>query len=174
VAEVRLPFLVTLTLLLGPTSCGASASISSARDSSVALRVSRLFVAVEPGGVDPDLAVKLAEALRNELQQRSVAVKTHVLTGLDEVDRNAVDAFMKAWHPEGILIAAPAGGSGTYGDRGDVSFDMSLISVPANKRIWRAQVFTRKSLGTDSGVATETAESVGGQLERDGFIGARR
>jgi hypothetical protein len=42
--------------------------VHSRRDS-VALRISRLYVAVEPGGVDPDLATNFVE-LRNELQQQ--------------------------------------------------------------------------------------------------------
>jgi hypothetical protein len=160
-------------MVVAPAGCGASASISSARESSVVLRLSRIYVAVEPGSVDPKLAAKLGEALENELQERSVAVKTHILTGLD-VDANVVDGDMKAWRPEGVLMAASSGGAGIYGNQDDVSFDVSLIVIPANRRVWRAHVYTRKSLGTDSGVATETAESVGERLERDGFVGPRR
>jgi hypothetical protein len=57
----------------------------------------------------------------------------------------------------------------TYGDRGD-GVRCGLIAQPA-KRIYGTGVHP-KALGTDSGVATETAESC--EQLSDGFIGSRR
>jgi hypothetical protein len=162
-----------LALGLALAGCGASASISSARDPGAVARFSRIYVAVEPGNVDVELANGLDSALGSALQEHGVTVKTRVLSGLD-LDASAIEADMKAWRPDGVLMAAFAGGSGVNGGLDTVRFDVSFIAVASNRRIWRAQVHTRKAFGTDASMMEETAETVGERLEQDGLIGSRR
>src|SRR5205823_5006375 len=100
-----------LALVLALAGCGASASISSARDPGAVTRFNRIYVAVEPGNIDAELANGLDSAIGSELQEHGVTVKTRVLTGLD-LDASAIEADMKAWRPDGVLMAAFAGGSG--------------------------------------------------------------
>lgn len=166
--------LVFAAMCLALAGCGASASISSARDPSAAGHFSRVYVAVEPGNAEPEFAKTLCDAIGAELQHHGVVVKTQVLTGLD-LDANAIDRDVKAWRPDGVLMTDFAGGSGTSAGFDTLRFDVSLIAVASNRRIWRAQVHAKKGgVGTDDGVAEETAESVATRLEQDGLIGSRK
>jgi hypothetical protein len=158
-------------LLLVPAGCGASAAISSVRDSSAAARFGRLYVAVDQGNVDPEFAQALNQALDAELQHRGVAVKTRILSGLD-LDESAVDSDVKAWRPDGLLVVNFAGGSGTYGNIENATYNVSLVEVASGRRIWRAQVSSHRAFGSSSGMMEETASRVGERLEQDHLIGS--
>jgi len=70
-------------------------------------------------------------------------VNLHARQRVDGRDRKQLER-LKAWQPDGVLMAAFAGGSGAYGGVDSVRFDVSLIAVASNRRIWRAQVRARK------------------------------
>jgi hypothetical protein len=159
-------------LLVAVTGCGATASISAARDSSEQRAFRRVYVAVDQGNVDPEFAETLHDALARELGSRGVLVQARVLTGL-ELDERTVDADVKAWHPDGVLLAAFAGGSGAYGDIDQATYDVSLIDAASGRRIWRARVSSRKVFGSRAGMMEETASRIGERLEQDHLIGSR-
>ena len=155
------------------TACGASASISSVRDSSAMTRFGRVYVAVDQGNADPEFARALNEALGNELEERGVTVRKRIVTGLDLDDR-AVDEDVKAWRPDGLLVVNFAGGSGAYGGLENAAYNVSLVEVGSGRRVWRAQVNSHKGLGTNDGMMKETASRVSERLEQDHLIGSRR
>jgi hypothetical protein len=159
-------------LLILPAGCGASASISSVRDSSAGARFGRLYVAVDQGNVDPEFAQALNHALDAQLQLRGVTVKTRILSGLD-LDENALDADVKAWRPDGLLVVNFAGGSGTYGSIENATYNVSLVEVASGRRIWRAQVSSHRAFGSSTGMMEETASCVGERLAQDHLIGSR-
>ena len=163
----------TVGLVSLATGCGATASINSARDSSAVVRFSRLYVTVDQGNVEPVFAEALSSALGTELQQRGVAVKTKILSGLD-LDSKAVDTDVQAWRPDGVVLVEFSGGSGTYGNLENATYNVSLVEASSGRRLWRAQVYSRRVFGSSTGMMEETAARVGERLEQDRLIGARR
>lgn len=166
------PRISVLFLLLLAPACGASASISAARDPGVSARFDRIYAVLDQGTADPEYTQALRAALEHELHRRGVTCNVRIVMGLD-FEAKAAQREAETWRPDALLIANFNGGSGPFNTLEDVTYDVSLIDASSNRRIWRAQVSSRRGLGSTAGMMGETASRVVERLEQDRLIGGR-
>jgi hypothetical protein len=153
--------------LVAVTGC-ASASLEVSQRARDGVTVDRLYVLLEKGPVDAQVAEAMATAMETACTGHVAAHKSSVLTGM-ELDPHEVQRAITAFGANGVLILKPIGGElGPQGGTLEIVYAVALLETKSNQIIWRARAFNR-------GFAAEhrnrlTAEAIVAELVKEGVL----
>ena len=156
-------------LMLVAVGC-ATVSIKSSRDMEFKQKLDRLYVVIDHGELDVSHSETLKEGLSVALSQKQIQSKIYVLSPLD-LEENAYEADMASYDPQAILrIEATSSTVGDYGGLAEIVYNVSLVTLTNDKRIWRAQTKNAGGTAMMGKRLRKMANRIVDQLANDGLI----